>query len=499
MWRLCLPALLCAGSAFADEPTPAEQKVAPSAFNVAEPRASPGWGQGDGRSWWVPAADIVLFDLLLNIYDRHYVEPREDFESDWDSIERNATGSWVYDSDEFDINQFGHPYQGSMYHGFARSAGLGYWPSLGYTVAGSAFWEIAGETTPPSINDQLTTGIGGTFLGEPLFRMASLLLESTAGRSQSGRMFAASLVSPATGFNRLAFGDRFDGVFKSHDPAVHTKANFGANAWAQIRSDAGAFDTTVPPSYEQGEGVIDFTMVYGLPGKPGYKYERPFDYFHFQMTAATGNVLEHLITRGLLVGAPVGDGAHYRGIWGLYGSYDYIAPQIFRVSNTALNVGTTGQWWISKHVALQNEFMAGVGYGSGGTSERRPDYHYGVTPQALVGLRLIMADVAALEVTGREYYITDRGSDTAAGTENLLRADVSLTVRVAGLHGITVRYVMSDRNARYDDLDDIHQRVAAINVGYTYLGHKWFGAVDWRPRPERRTEELKPDLEENKQ
>jgi len=27
-------------------------------------------------------------------------------------------------------------------------------------------------------------------------------------------------------------------------------------------------------------------------------------------------------------------GASVRGFWGLYGSYDYIAPQIFRVSST---------------------------------------------------------------------------------------------------------------------------------------------------------------------
>jgi hypothetical protein len=34
-----------------------------------------------------------------------------------------------------------------------------------------------GETTNPSINDQIANGIGGTFFGETLFRMASLVLE----------------------------------------------------------------------------------------------------------------------------------------------------------------------------------------------------------------------------------------------------------------------------------------------------------------------------------
>ena len=68
-----------------------------------------------------------------------------------------------------------------MYHGFARSAGFNYWEALGNTFAGSALWEIAGEKTPPSRNDQIASGIGGTFLGEALFRMSNLLLERGEG------------------------------------------------------------------------------------------------------------------------------------------------------------------------------------------------------------------------------------------------------------------------------------------------------------------------------
>ena len=42
----------------------------------------------------------------------------------WDHIVHEQ---WVVDQDPFAINQLGHPYQGSMFHGFARSAGLNYW------------------------------------------------------------------------------------------------------------------------------------------------------------------------------------------------------------------------------------------------------------------------------------------------------------------------------------------------------------------------------------
>ena len=110
-----------------------------------------------------------------------------------------------------------------MYHGFARSAGLSYWESAGYTFAGSLFWEIAGETTPPSRNDQINSGIGGSFLGEALFRMSSLMLERGGGVPKFWRELGAAVVSPPTGFNRLAFGERFDPVYSSRDAAYYSR------------------------------------------------------------------------------------------------------------------------------------------------------------------------------------------------------------------------------------------------------------------------------------
>ncbi|AXQ30395.1 DUF3943 domain-containing protein [Solimonas sp. K1W22B-7] len=475
-----------------EELDPAAQQVAPTAFNNDPPAPVLDWGVGEGRSYWTPAAGIVGFQFLLNQYDRHLYDQEKntgEFDSDWDSIERNFKGSWVYDDDPFLVNQFGHPYQGSIYHNFARSAGLGYWESLGYTVLGSALWEVAGETTPPSINDQITTGFGGSFLGESLFRLASLVLESgNSSRPGFWRELGAAAISPATGFNRWAFGQRFDGVFRSHDPAVHTAAAIGANINTSVDSNVNRNpvpgEPVIPQSFDRGQAAVDFNVAYGLPGKPGYRYERPFDYFHFQFTATTSNLLENVITRGLLYGEAYEVGDSYRGIWGLYGSYDFIAPQVFRVSTTAASLGTHGQWWLSETVALQGTVMGGVGYGSGGVirGQGDRDYHNGITPQGLLSFRMIFGNRMLIEATGREYYISDMASDDPdGGSENISRGDVSLTLRVKDLHGVTLRYVVSHREARYPDFDDTRQTVGAISLGYTYLGHRHFGAVDWRP------------------
>ena len=48
----------------------------------------------------------------------------------------------------------------------------------------------------------------------------------------------------------------------------------------------------VSSTVKENGAVGDFTFTYGLPGKPGYTYARPFDYFDFHITAVTANALE---------------------------------------------------------------------------------------------------------------------------------------------------------------------------------------------------------------
>ena len=146
------------------------------------------WETGAGRSYVLPVGEILLYQFLLNLFDRNFVEPTSDYDTDWDTIWDHITDPhWVVDNDQFQVNQFLHPYGGSIYYGLARSTGLNFWESFLYSVAGSYVWELAGETTNPSINDMVATPVGGTFLGEPFFRMASLIAR---GRRRKARLLA---------------------------------------------------------------------------------------------------------------------------------------------------------------------------------------------------------------------------------------------------------------------------------------------------------------------
>lgn len=425
------------------------------------------------KNYAIPAWEIAGFDFLLNRYNRRF-SGSPDYNVSLESLRHNLRNSWGVDDDAFHVNQFGHPYQGSMYHGFSRSAGLNFWESMGYTFAGSIGWELAGENTRPSVNDQIASGIGGSFLGESLFRMASLVLEHGHGVPRPMRETLAAVISPSTGFNRLAYGKRFDSIFASRDPAYYSRLSLGFMGTAQNDPGLSTF-------LKRNEAQADFSMEYGLPGKAGYRYERPFDYFVFQATGSSANVFENVMTRGLLIGRDYAAGDRYRGIWGLYGSYDYISPQTFRISSTALSVGTTGQWRASDKVVVQGTAMAGMGYAAVGTvnGSAERDYHYGAAPQALLALRVIHGNSASLDLTARDYFVSG-GGNPAGGHDNIARVDLGLTMQVNKLQAITVKYLWNRRDATSTALGSQTQRRGTIGIFYTLLGQDRFGTVDWR-------------------
>lgn len=453
-------------------PTPKDTNAGLTPENVLS------WETGAGKSYLIPGVEVPGFLILLNVYDRiaHSHQTEDDkrvysstFSSTWEHLSRQH---WVFDKDPFNINQFAHPYQGATMYGLARSSGLGFWESLAYSNAGSFLWKMAGETDPPSINDQITTGNAGSLLGEALFRMSELVLQNQP-RPDVWHEVGAAIISPTTAFNRYAFGDRFKTLFPNYAPATFWRFRLGEELNGSSQKNA----------------ILDFNMSYGLPGKPGYTYQRPMDYFDFQVTGVVraGNPVESVLLRGLLYGKQYDAGNDYRGIWGLYGSYDYISPTVFRVSTTALSLGTTGQYWVAPGIALQGSLLGGVGFGAAGVTQASGDrdYHYGLTPQALLALRMLFGNRAVLELAGRGYYVSGTGSDNAEGSETIGRANASFNLRVWGRHGLGLQFVESVRDAKYGRFPDKFQSDGTVSLVYTFTGDSHFGAVEWRDEGER--------------
>jgi hypothetical protein len=194
-----------------------------------------------------------------------------------------------------------------------------------------------------------------------------------------------------------------------------------------------------------------------------------------------GRMFDDLSVRGLLFGAPYqSDAQAVHGIWGMYGHFDYTSPQIFRFSTTAVSFGTTSQVEMGRHVALLGTALAGVGYASAGTitpTDSQNDFHYGATPQGLLALRLILGSRLSLDATGRTFYITDHGASRAPGTEKINRLDTSLLMRIVGGNSISVGYAYTEREAHYDALPSLTQRIDTVSVMYSYVSDMHLGRV----------------------
>jgi hypothetical protein len=306
--------------------------------------------------------------------------------------------------------------------------------------------------------------------------MSNLWLEK-APVSRTWKEVGAAAISPAVAFNRLAFADRFRGIYPSHNPEYYSRLSIGMSSATQN-------DPTGTGDVKRHEGVVDFGLDYGLPGRPGYDYRRPFDYFAFEATGSTGVGVERVMTRGLLFGTDYGrESKTVRGIAGLYGSYDYMAPQVFRLASTAVSVGTTLEWRPTSGFGVQGSALGGVGYAtvsSFRSSQDARDNNYGVAPQAALVLRLIFGDKAAIDLSAREYFVSKVSSSSRGGNDNVVRADAAVTWRIQGPHAISLRYQYSRRDANIPGAVDLKQDRSTIGIFYTLLGRDRFGMGDWK-------------------
>jgi len=410
----------------------------------------------------LPALEIVGTSLAFNAVGRAWKDDGS-FVVTFASIRRNLRGPWVIDEDPFEINQLGHAYQGATNHHIARSAGLNYWQSLGYVFTASVLWELAGEATPPSMNDQVVTGIGGTFLGEALFRAANRLLAQADGRPGVGRRWLIAALSPPLAINRLAFGRRFDAVMPTHDPATDIRSQFGARVGVHGR----------PGSAEPAaDAVLDLSLDYGLPGNVAYSYGRPFDYFHLRALASTASGMESLFARGLLAGRRAG--AH--SVWGVFGDYEYWSPKLFRVSTTALSIGLATDVPIRREARLRSSVTGGVAYGAAQTIDgpHDRDYHYGIGPQASASVSIV-APRFSIDLSTSRQAVGSLASFRSSGWDAVLRAEASVAMRVRGRHAIAARYQFSRRDVSSPGLGPLTQSRGTIGVFYAVLGSNAFG------------------------
>jgi hypothetical protein len=164
----------------------------------------------------VTAPEVIeLSDMRPNriIYDNEVEGGEKVYDTNLSIFWDHAVHSpWGSDQDNFSTNQFKHPYQGSIYYGFARSAGLNYRESLSQIASGKA---LAGEPiatgAPEAPKPVLSweTGTGKSYL-VPALEIPSFILllngydrfaypnEVEGGKKSTTRTCRPSGIMPST-------------------------------------------------------------------------------------------------------------------------------------------------------------------------------------------------------------------------------------------------------------------------------------------------------------
>ncbi len=209
----------------------------------------------------------------------HYVQDRDWAEVTSHVIRNHFTHGPRLDNDSFSGNQFSHPYHGGMFYNTARNEGLSYGVSLLYPVVGSASWEWLCETNPPSINDLLSTGVGGAVIGEVTHRASDIFFDdSRSGVNRVVREIIGSALNPVRAVHRLLSGEMWrvsPSRGKHIGPQPYSfEIGVGQRAMAELN---GHKDKMNSP-------YIDFSFNYGQRFTPS-GHSKPFDLFSLSLLA----------------------------------------------------------------------------------------------------------------------------------------------------------------------------------------------------------------------
>lgn len=255
----------------------------------------------------------------------------------WETIRDNLRDGWEWDRSMYFVNFYHHPYHGYLYYSAGRANGLGFWGSSLCAIGGSLMWEVMMEKYRPSINDLITTSMGGIAIGEIGYRFSALVRKKGArGFGRVWREAVGTVLDPVGGVNRLLNGH------KDAEPWLPGSPDLGRILDGElvltgpvIARSAGLTGTRAAP-------VLGFTLRYGDPAGAGWT-GRPYDVFTVAGRLRWGPDKPHLslAIQGALVGkrweGPHG-ASHFAG---LYQHYEYYGIDTMRVCGSSFTAGWT--------------------------------------------------------------------------------------------------------------------------------------------------------------
>ncbi len=283
-------------------------------------------GSSPGR-YVVPGLEVTAYSVGMFFVVRYAMQ--EDYaQITPESLARNFEHGPRFDNDHIFVDFLGHPYQGAIAYGAARSAGNGFWVSSLYALGHDLAWEWLAEVQAPSTNDVVETGPASALWGEALYRTARLLLAHHEGPAALDvlRALAAFAADPFGTVNYAMLAPEDDG---SEQVRFRARLYGGTLTW--------------PGPHARTQALFGGDLVYGAPDAPGSAWVEPFDFFEARGAGAVGGTsTAELEVLGALAGR--GFGAHGPpGLVGLFGLTDFGTGRDFRWASTAAGPGALAQ------------------------------------------------------------------------------------------------------------------------------------------------------------
>jgi hypothetical protein len=408
----------------------------------ASNRAPDAWGLTPSYGW--TAGEVLAINLGAS-YFNEYVRNANFNQISPRSWKSNLEGGFHYDDNEFRTNQYIHPFNGSTYFNSGRANGLGFWSSSVAAISGAFIWEAFGETHPMSYNDMVSTGIGGSALGEVLYRMSSLVLDNQAtGSGRTWREIGAFMIDPVRGFNRFVSGR--DGRVHDNpvDPIDHSPPNQANRVAAGVRLIGEGESIS-----ENLESNAFLELVHDQGDVFTNDRRGPYDYFDLdaQINFNEKVPLGKAMIRGNLWTKPLGENrSDPRNVLAIVQHFEYLNNNAYEWGGQSFGptlfsrFGSPGHMQYRTRVDLIATLLGAINSDYSFLAEvedreRFREYDYGPGGGAAVDVAAKFANRALVEAYYRVQYIDVRNG-SVYNTDNFNGSEASHVIQAATLRAM---------------------------------------------------------------
>jgi hypothetical protein len=401
-------------------------------------------------NFWQAAAGVLVTNGVTWGYNR-YIQRWPWARVGTRSWRENLGRGFVWDDNSFLDNQFAHPLHGSFYHNSARASGFGFWGSVPFVAVGSATWELFGETITASLNDLVTTTLGGVALGEVTYRLSTLLGASRRGGLNGfGRELGAFVLSPMARAQSLL-----------HQSSEQVE---------RLAEDRFTEPAMISMGRHSGEAFVELAVRYGNPFEPGLL--RPSDAVEFRMQVSphlTG-IIQHLSISGLLTRLSLNHSPQQQLVVGVFQHYDMDDLPALQTSGHSLSSALLYQHRLSSRVQLRLNFHAeGLLLGTI-TSEHGNywlrDYDIGPGAGARAGASVVRDGWEWLRADGRLLWLHSLYGSGGDHVATFLRARAA--VPVLGPLALGAEVGLTTRRSTFNDLPAVSRRAPHVRAYLTW-------------------------------